>query len=91
MSRILKLQSLASHAALDSNCKMMHGSLITRGNKVYATGCNDNMRGRFQGKNDCCMHAEMAVCNTFINRYVRVDQKKYCVLWGRKKAKKPKV
>ena len=83
MSKILNLQSLATIEAYKSNCVHKHGALITKGNHIYARGCNDNMRGAFQGKIDCCMHAEMNVCNKFINSVVRVDKEKYCLLQGK--------
>ena len=55
MSKILRLQNLASLAAENSNCNQKHGALITKGNRVYATGSNDNMRGKFLNKIDCCI------------------------------------
>ena len=82
MSKILNLQSLATLEAYKSKCIHKHGALITKGNRVYASGCNDNMRGSFQGKIDCCMHAEMSACNRFINSVVRSDKEKYCLLQG---------
>jgi len=91
MSKILRLQNLATLQALNSNCNQKHGALITKGNKIYATGCNDNMRGKFQGKIDCCMHAEMSACNNFINNIVRVNKDKYRVLWGKKRPSKRKI
>ena len=91
MSKILRLQNLASLAAETSNCNQKHGALITKGNKVYASGSNDNMRGKFQGKIDCCMHAEMSACNKFINNVVRVNKKKYCILSIRKRKFKDKI
>lgn len=91
MSKILRLQNLASLAAENSNCNQKHGALITKGNRVYATGSNDNMRGKFLNKIDCCMHAEMDVCNKFINSVVRVDKKKYCILSVAKRKYKRKI
>ena len=85
MSRIMNLQYAASMEALKSNCENKHGSIITKGNKIYAKGYNTNMRGSFQGKLDCCMHAEMFCANQFINNVVRVNKKKYCLKWNKKK------
>ena len=53
--------------------------LITNGNnKILAYGFNTNTRSKFLHRHDCCMHAEMAAVNNFINCRVRTNPKRYC-------------
>ena len=74
-----RIQALATELAKNSPCNTKHGSLITCGcNKVYASGYNNNQRSKFLNKHDCCMHAEMAAVNNFINCRVRRNPKRYC-------------
>ena len=72
-----KFQMMATQVALKSSAVYRHGSLITRGSHIYATGFN-NPRSSFLGKTDYCQHAEMAAATTFINSYVRRKGSKYC-------------
>ena len=67
--RLQKFQMIATQQALKSDAIYRHGSLITRGNHVYAKGFN-NPRSSFLGKTDYCQHAEMAAATSFINSYV---------------------
>jgi len=76
MGRMLNLQNKTTQFALKSDCNMLVGSLITKGNKIYAGGCNSN-RTKFLGMSDCSQHAEMAAANNFINSVVRRNPKKY--------------
>ncbi len=73
-----RFQSIATEVAKRSPCVHKHGALITRGNKIFASGYNDNMRTSFLGKHDCCMHAEMSAATEFINCAVRKNKKKFC-------------
>jgi len=73
-----RFQSIATEIAKSSPCVHKHGSLITRGNKIVASGYNNNMRTSFLGKHDCCMHAEMSAATEFINSTVRKNKKKFC-------------
>ena len=59
-----------------SSINNKHGSIITRGNTIYASGYN-NKRTKFLGKLDCCQHAEMAAATEFINKYVKCKSNKY--------------
>lgn len=59
-----------------SSINNKHGSIITHGNTIYASGYN-NKRTKFLGKIDCCQHAEMAAANEFINKYVKCKSNKY--------------
>lgn len=70
MSRVTRLQDFATDAALESKCRIKHGALITQGNRVIASGCN-NTRTRFLGKLDICQHAEMDVLTKVVNNVLR--------------------
>lgn len=74
-----RLQNIATELAKKSPCNTKHGALITFGhNKVCASGYNNNQRTKFLNRHDCCMHAEMAAVNSFINSRVRRNPKRYC-------------
>jgi len=76
---ISNIQTVATQAALSSNCSVKHGAVITYGtHTICATGCNDNTRTSFMGKIDCCLHAEISAAMNFINCTVRHNRKKYC-------------
>ena len=78
MSRIERFRSAAIEQALLSESKFKHGAIVTKGNKIYASGFN-NPRTSFLNKKDCCQHAEMAAATQFINKIVRRHQKRYCI------------
>ena len=74
-----RVQSLASNLARNSPCNTKHGAIITNGtNKILASGFNTNTRSKVLNRHDCCMHAEMAAVNNFINCRVRRNPKRYC-------------
>lgn len=78
MSKIQKMANLAREQALLSDAKNKHGSIITKGNRVYSYGYN-NPRSAFLNKLDCCQHAEMAAATNFINSIVRRSPEKHLV------------
>ena len=82
MCRIKNLQNKTTECAMRSNCQIMVGAMIVKGNKVYATGCN-NTRTKFMNMHDCSQHAEMAAASKFINLVVKRDPNKYCFVWGK--------
>ena len=71
-----KFQFIASNLASKSTIKNKHGSIITRGNKIYAIGYN-NPRTKFLKKYDYCQHAEMAAISQFINKYIKCKSNKF--------------
>ena len=73
-----KVKTIATELASKSPCVHKHGAVITRGNRVIATGYNTNERTSFLGKHDCCMHAEMAAALQFMNSVVLKNKKRYC-------------
>lgn len=73
-----RVQQIATEIANNSPCLHKHGAVITRGNRIVACGCNTNKRTAFLGKQDCCMHAEMAATLQFMNNVVHKKRKKYC-------------
>jgi len=87
MCKIKNLQRKTTKCALHSQCRMMVGAMIVKGNKVYATGYN-NRRTNFIGMRDCSQHAEMAAVAKFINTVVRRNPKKYRFVWKKGKAEK---
>lgn len=88
MGRRSSLQERAVDVAKESTCRDRHGALVTRGNRLYASGCNNVCRTTFLGKLDFCQHAEMNAATSFVNQYLRRlpqhqrNRKiKKCVVW----------
>lgn len=80
-SKITKLALEATNQALLSTSLHKHGSVIVRGNKIYATGFNNNDRTCFlKSGRDTSIHSEMAALNNFVNQFARRRVTKYCFL-----------
>lgn len=71
MGRTEDLQYAAVSVARLSTCSNQHGSLVTKGNRIKALGCNSALRTSFLGRLDVCMHAEMASVTYFMNTVAR--------------------